>query len=190
MQDGYALLEEQQTIKACTLWLQVWEQLKQRFTPDMQSVEDAERVFDGLQSLFNWCQDLQTELYNAGLNDPVFYEKQIQYCQEFCVRFPKTNWLTVHNMKRAVAEAYFALGMQEKGEAAFRKLVEEFPGYAWGYIGWGDMYCDRPLHQNIHVNYGRAEELYKHALKIAGAEDKADVLARLDRLTAERKKGV
>lgn len=190
MQEGYELLEQQEAIKACTIWLEVWEHLKKRFTPDMKSVEDTERVFDGEQCLANWCQDLEGELHNAGLDNPVFFEKRIKYCQEFCLLFPKTDWLTIHNMKRAVAESYFALGMQEKGEAAFQSLVEEFPNYAWGYIGWGDMYCERPIHKNIQVNYGRAEELYKKALKMACGEDKSDVLERLERLEKERRKGV
>jgi tetratricopeptide (TPR) repeat protein len=190
MQNGYSLLEEGDCVKACSIWLEVWDHLKKRFSPDMRSVDDAEAVLEGMQSLYNWCQDLEGELYNAGLDDPVFFEKQIQYCREFCTLFPKTDWLTIHNMKRAEAEAYFSLGMQEKGDAAFQSLVEEFPDYAWGYIGWGDMYCGGPVCRKIPVDYNRAESLYRQALNIASKEDRSDVLERLDRLEEERKKKV
>jgi len=39
----------------------------------MSAIEDAERVFSGTQSLYNWCQDLDMELWNAGLEDTRFF---------------------------------------------------------------------------------------------------------------------
>jgi hypothetical protein len=49
----------------------------------MSSIEDAERVFSGTQSLYNWCQDLEMELWNAGLEDTSFFRKRLEFCREF-----------------------------------------------------------------------------------------------------------
>jgi hypothetical protein len=38
-------------------------------------IEDAEKVFSGMQSLYNWCQDFELELHNAGIYDQSFYQK-------------------------------------------------------------------------------------------------------------------
>jgi hypothetical protein len=58
MQEGYRLCGEK---KSRRIWLEVWEHPKKRFTLEIRSVEDAERVFSGTQGLFGWCQDLETE---------------------------------------------------------------------------------------------------------------------------------
>ena len=65
MQRGYDFKDEGRLKECCNLWLEVWEHLKKRFTSDMSSIEDAERVFSGTQCLYNWCQDIDMELWNA-----------------------------------------------------------------------------------------------------------------------------
>lgn len=186
MQEGYTLCDEGKEVEGCRIWLEVWEHLKERFTPDMRSVEEAERVFRGTECLFNWCQDLELELGNAGVKEPSFYKKRIEYCQEFCTLFPETDRLIIENMKRAVAESYFALGMVEEGEKAFQELVAEFPHSAWVYIGWGDMYW---LYENSKVprNYEKAESIYRMALE-KGVDEEEEVLDRLEMLKEERNK--
>ncbi|MEW5898692.1 MAG: hypothetical protein AB1652_05905 [Bacillota bacterium] len=130
------------------------------------------------------------ELYNAGRKDPAFYEKRIEYYREFCSLFPETDKLIIENMKRAEAESYFALGLVEKGQKAFRALVEEFPDSAWAYIGWGDMYW---LFRESKAprDYEKAEKKYRLALE-RDVADRDDVLERLQDLEEERKskKGV
>jgi len=187
MQEGYDLLEKGKLVEACTLWLEVWEHLKERFSPDMKSIEDAERIFSGMQCLYNWCQDLEVELGNAGRKDISFYEKRIQYCQRFCTFFPQTHSLIIQNMKRAEAESYFAIGMLEEGEMAFKALIEEFPDSAWGYIGWGDMYWLFRMNDKIPLDYERAERIYRDALS-KNVDDKEEVLDRLKELEREREK--
>jgi hypothetical protein len=119
MQIGYDLLERNRTAEACKIWLEVWDKVKKRIGTDFKSVEKADEVFLGMQALFNWCQDLEMELGNAGSEDISFYEERIQYCREFYTLFPETSDLVIHNMKRAEAGSYFALGMQGKGEELF-----------------------------------------------------------------------
>jgi hypothetical protein len=38
MQEGYDLLDSRKVVEACEKWLEVWEHLKPRFTPEMKSV--------------------------------------------------------------------------------------------------------------------------------------------------------
>lgn len=186
MQEGYRLCNKGKEEEGCRIWLLVWEHLKKRFAPEMKDIEDAEKIFSGLQFLSNWCQDLEMELGNAGRKDPAFYEKRIGYCREFCSLFPETDKLIVENMKRAEAESYFALGLVEKGEEAFRALVVEFPGSAWAYIGWGDMYW---LFRDSKAprDYEKAEKIYRLALE-RNVADRDDVLERLKDLEEERKR--
>ncbi|MDZ7699229.1 MAG: tetratricopeptide repeat protein [Deltaproteobacteria bacterium] len=187
MQEGYTLLESEgadKAIECCNVWLQVWDHLKSRFTEDMKDVEDTRKVFAGLQSLFNWCQDFEMELLNAGSSDPSFYQKRIDYCREFCSFFPDSDELLICNMKRAEAESYFMLGETEQGDQSFQALIEEFPDNAWGYIGWGDMYstfCPRHMEKNLK----KAKEIYEMALNI-DSEERKHVVSRLESLDEEQ----
>jgi tetratricopeptide (TPR) repeat protein len=181
MQIGYDLLRENKTTEACKIWLEVWNKIKKKIGTDFKSAEEADKVFNGIQSIFNWCQDLEMELGNAGRDDPSFYEKRIQYCRELYTLFPETDDLTIHNTKRAEAESHFALGMQEKGEELFKKLIEEYPDNVWGYIGWGDMYGIIRMNPSIPVDYDKAIRIYKMALErdLDSVQDKEDVLDRI-----------
>jgi hypothetical protein len=56
------------------------------------------------QSLFNWNQDLEMELGNAGLADPAKLHARIAVGQELARRFTDVNPLTAQNWRRAIAE--------------------------------------------------------------------------------------
>lgn len=167
MQDGYDRKDTGDVIEACRLWLDVWSELKKRFTEEMTHIHDAdERVFSGLQSLYNWCQDLDLALKNAGRRDPQFFERRIEYSREFCEQFPETDELIVQNMRRAEAVSLYELGRIEEGEAAFERLTAEYPDYGWGYIKWGDMYREsfHGEHATIPDDTARAARHYRNAL--------------------------
>jgi len=184
MQEGYDKKDNGDVVQACRLWLDVWDNLQQRFTDGMTHIHDADqRVFSGMQSLYNWCQDLEMELGNAGRQDPVFYERRIEYCQEFCDQFPDTDRLIIQNMRRAEAVSLFKLGRLEEGEAAFAALTDDYPNYGWGYIKWGDMYREK-FHGNnatMPVDTERAAQHYRDALS-QDIETNAEKAAR-NRLT-------
>lgn len=186
MQEGYDLLDSCRVVEACAIWLQIWEQLKPRFTAEMKSIRDADQIFSGTQSLYNWCQQFEQELGNAGIEDSVFREKRIQYCREFCALFPESPPLILINMKRAEAEALFELGRIEEGDRAFETLIEEFPDSSWGYVGWGDMYSIFRPEEYVPFNYEKAEKIYRLGLERA-TEDREVLLSRLEALEEERK---
>ena len=178
MQQGYDLVENGRVVEGCRIWLEVWERLKRRFKPEMNSIEEAESVFTGLQCLFNWCQDLEEALGNAGRADSGYLQKRIDYCSEFCALFPSSDETVILNMKRAVAESYFALGLDEEGEKVFAALVEQFPDNAWGHIGRGDAYLWP--RKGTPPDYDRAERIYRVALESNLTRDRDAVEDRLE----------
>ena len=184
MEKGWLLLQENKITKACDMWLELWDSLKKRFKPEFRDVQEAETIFSGCEFIFNWCQDLEIELGNAGIDDPEYYKKRIAYCDEFRSIFPASDELLMHNMKRAIAESHFALGNIDEGNRYFKQLIEQYPKNIWGYIGWGDMYF-WPMRKNIKPDYDRAEQIYKMALG-KGLEGENDLIDRLNELKREK----
>jgi len=188
MENGLSLLKKNEPAKACDTWLELWNNLKSRFKPEFRNVQEAEAIFSGCELIYNWCQDLEIELGNAGIDDPVYYQKRIAYCDEFCSVFPESDKLLLHNMKRAIAESNFALGNIDEGNRGFKELIELYPKNIWGYIGWGDMYL-WPIKKDIKPDYKRAEQIYKMALN-KNIEGEKNLIERLNELEKERKNSI
>ncbi len=179
MQEGYDLIEENRYMEGCELWFQVWEHLKKKFRPEMKSIEDAEKTFEGSQSLYNWCGDFSEELYMAGKEDRAFFEKRLVFCREFIELFPETEDYYLACFKRDVADTYFLLDMDEEGEKVFQELVKNQPDYIFGYIAWGDQYSG--LWNEIkRYNYEKAMFLYKMGLEKVNASHVKGMKDRLD----------
>lgn len=190
MQRGYDLKEEGKAKECCNLWLEVWEHLKKRFSPDMIDIEATRSVFGGTQSLYNWCQNLEMELFNAGVEDATFYERRIEYCRDFYRMFPDTNSQVIENMMRGEAESYFFLGDKERGEGAFKKMIEELPESAWRYIHWGDMYWLFMRNEKLPpLDYDKAEKIFRMGLAKA-TSDREVILDRLRSLEEKKKEKV
>jgi tetratricopeptide (TPR) repeat protein len=172
---GFEYLAENDSISACDTWLKVWEAIKGRIRLAFKNLDDLDRHYENSFFIRDFCQDLEAELHNAGLEDPAYFAKRIQYCREFCDYFPKESELIIHNMRRAIAESYAKLDQYREAEWEFEKLVQEFPNNPWGYIGWGDIFF---LEQK--KDYYKARELYEKGLAIA--TDKMDIEALKERL--------
>jgi hypothetical protein len=187
IEHGYNLVELNQTGAGCAIWLKVWEHMKPRFTPAMKSIDDVDAVPERWRSFADMCSDLAMELHNAGIGDRAFYEKRIKFCREFCALFPESDPITLHNMKRAIAESLFATDKSAEGERAFEALVEEFPGFAESYFGWGDMYCLFKLDKQSSPDFDKAERIYRLGLERV-TEDREIILDRLEDLEEEKRK--
>lgn len=173
MQEGYELIEKRDEVGGCTIWLKVWDELKKRFKPEMRTIEEAESLFSGSQSLFNWCQDLEMELGNAAIDDGKIHLERIRYCSEFLDYFPDSEYF-VQEMGKARAEALILSGKVEEGEKAFRDLIAKYPKNPWFYIYWGDLYAcfgiGRGGRDSDKSNPQKADELYRKALEIESDE--------------------
>lgn len=88
MQAGYELLASEGATAACRIWLDAWrEVLRLLDKGGMQSIREFDERFGGTQSLFNWIQDLESELWNAGLEDRQYLTARIAMCEEGLRRF-------------------------------------------------------------------------------------------------------
>jgi transposase len=145
----------------------------------------VQRIWDahGLQSLFNWIQDLESELWNAGLGDRQFLRARIAFCEEALKRFPTDDDLLIENRKRALAESYYELGETEKSELLYREWLQQDPQWGWGWIGWSDNY--RFTWTELR-DWNRCEQLLREGLSIAEVRDRVDILERLAELYEEQ----
>jgi len=182
MRKGYSLTEEGQFTEGCNLWLDLWEILKGWFTPDMRSIWDAERVFNGSDFLFNWCQELERRLGEAGSMDPSFHERRLAFCREFCRLFPETDESLLIRMRVAEARSLFALARADEGDSAFEALTQEYPHLAWPVIEWGDMYHRPRMNDVVRPDLERAKRIYRMGL---GRDDDEAVNRRLAKLEGE-----
>jgi hypothetical protein len=140
MQEGYRLLEEGRPHEACERWWDVWVALRLRFSPEMRRMDDTGQLFLGMQSLFNWAQDFETELSNAAQAEPRFARRGIQYCTEWLAQFTGEGELLQTNFRRALAWFYFRLGEANPGRQILEETIEKWPHSVWGYFALSDAY--------------------------------------------------
>lgn len=164
---GFEYLADNDSIAACDLWFKVWEAIKYRHNSEAKNLAFFDKQYSRSFFVSNFCQDLEQELHNAGFADKAYFEKRICYCREFLAYFPDEQELIIHNMRRAIAESYLSLNNREQAEVEYEKLVQDYPGNPWGYIGWGDMYCFAEQKNDV-----KAKALYEKGLAIA--KDKED----------------
>jgi len=183
MQEGYSLLMAGHTTQACDVWWQVWKWVKEKVSPERNTLSTFDDVFQGTQLVFNWCQDFEMELANAGVKDAKYHRLRFRYCREFLETFIGIERSMRKNFLRAEAESHWRLGEIETAEAQFKALIEDDPDWAWGYIGWSD---ECWLCRDSPKDYDQGEAILQQALKRSSLEDRGDVLDRLKQLREER----
>jgi tetratricopeptide (TPR) repeat protein len=185
MQAGYELLASRDTVAACRIWLEAWNDvLRLLDRAGIPSIDEFDERFRGTQSLFNWIQDLESELWNAGLEDRQFFSARIALCQEGLRRFPSGDLMT-ENRRRAMAEAYFELGEVEKVETLYREWLDADPCWGWGWIGWSDCYR---FTRTERADLNRCEQILREGFAIANVRDRADIADRLADLCEEQRR--
>ena len=75
IEDGNVYQDKGDPISACDIWLQVWEALKYRIKPVFQSIDYLHKHYRGSFFISDFCQDLELELFHAGLKDRLYFEK-------------------------------------------------------------------------------------------------------------------
>jgi hypothetical protein len=177
VQKGYDLLDANRDAGACDAWLEAWEIVKRAATPEMRSIKTFDAAHPGMsQRVFNWTGDLEMNLHNAGLRDPVYHEHRIRFAREYRARFPEMSDLSLLNLMRAEGEALWELDRLTESEAVYQALIARLPDQGWAYIGWSDHYH---WARDGAVDYARAETLLLQALERPNLVDRIDVLDRL-----------
>jgi len=184
MQAGYDQVAAGETAAACRTWLTAWADLRCLLDKaGLESIAAFDARFRGSQSLFNWLQDLETELWNAGRKDREFLAARIALCEEGLRRFPAEDALLAENWRRALAESYAELGDTAKMEGLYRAWLMADPGWGWGWIGWADGYR---FARRDRQDLGRAEQLLLEGLAIPAVRDRPDLADRLADLYDEQ----
>ena len=176
MQAGYEL-RESGAVAVCRVWLEAWNDvLRILDKAALRSIQEFDDRFGGSQSLFNWIQDLESELWNAGLEDRQFLTARIALCEEGLRRFRTDDDLMTENRRRALAESYYELGETDKAEALYRGWLHLDPRWGWGWIGWSDCYR---FTRTERRDWNQCEQILREGLSIAGVRDRADIADRL-----------
>ncbi len=184
MQIGYDLLASSGAVAACRVWLEVWQVVLHILDQTgIGSIGGFDERFRGTQSLFNWIQDLESELWNAGLDDRQFLSARIALCEEATRRFPSDDGLIIENRRRALAESYFELGDTEKAESLYRKWLADDPRWGWGWIGWADCYW---FTRTERRDLNRSEQILRDGFAVDGVRDHADIAERIADLCQEQ----
>lgn len=127
--------------------------------------------------MFNWVQDLDIELWNAGIDDPQFLTTRISFCEEMLKRFGDDGEdLRNQNTRRALAESYASLGHADTVDALYTHWLNNDSSWGWGWIGWSDCY-DFALKDN--KNLEKSEQILRQGLSVQNVCDRNDILARL-----------
>jgi len=172
---GYNYFESGHSVKACDAWLSAWEEIKNILaTERIEDLQLLQNKYKWSEFLSNYIQDVELELYNAGLEKKEYFHKRIKYCHEmikFCGRNEK---LIIENAKRAIATSYFELGDKKKGDELFSQWLDEDPTWGWGYIGWSRGYSFGT--KKTKPDYTKAEEIIRKAVERNDVRDKIDVL--------------
>ncbi len=177
IQAGYDALERREATTAATIWLDAWSDVVRLCElTGIDSIREFDDRFSMYQSLFNWSQDLEDALWNAGREDPELLRARIVVCEEALRRFPDADELMVENRRRAVAESYFELGETDKGEALFEQWLAADPRWGWGWIGWADLHF---FTNNRPKDHSRAEELLRRGYSTPGVRSREDIADRL-----------
>jgi tetratricopeptide (TPR) repeat protein len=183
MQRGYKRIEALDAVGACEIWLKVWNDILNIMdSQKMSYLDEFDQKFRGTESVVNWVQDVEMELWNAGLKDKNFFHERINFCEDFIKRFSDMNSLITENMKRALAQSYFQVGEVAKSDSLFREWLIEDPQWGWGWIGWSDCYW---LDVWKKRDFDKGEQILKEGLAVPLVRDKIDMMERLAELYSE-----
>lgn len=168
MQHGYEFMERDPAA-ACDLWLGLWAQLL-RICEDrgIDTMDALDRRLRGSQSAFNWMQDLEAELWNAGLREPRYLQLRIPMCREALARFADLDELTVRNLRCAIGESLAALGERAAADAEFESLARAYPAAADTWARWAEAYA--------RVDSTHAADVLERALATVGLRPRDELL--------------
>lgn len=177
MQAGYEPFSSGDAASACRVWLEAWADVLRLIDKGApKTIREFDKSFQGKQSLFNWVQQVEGELWNAGLDDRRFLADRIEFCEKMLEMSGADKDLPVGNFRKALAESWFELGEPEKADGFYRDWLRADPQWGWGWIGWADCYY---FTRTESKNARKAEELLQEGLAVAGVADAQYIAGRL-----------
>ena len=183
MQAGYSKLNAGNRHAACQLWTEAWHDiLKIISRHEIPSLDAFNEQFAGTQCLFNWVQDFESELGDAGIDEVHFFHERISLCKTMIDRF-STGTFSEIDFKTALAQSHFKIGEHDKCDLIFQQCLDKNPQWGWGWIGWSDVYFSLATPENQDAT--KAEMILKRGLAVADVSDRRSILERLTELYDE-----
>ena len=181
MQEGYEKFYSDNEKDACTIWLEAWKIFLNLIdSNNIKSIEDFDKRLRSISMEFtyNWIQDFDLALGNAGIHNNNFYQERIEFCKGFLHRFENTSdELVLQNIKRAMGDSYFLLGQRDEAESLFEKWLKEDPRWGWGWIGWAD--CWYFYSAKEKDDFEKAIRIMQKGLEVEDVSDKEDIYERI-----------
>lgn len=140
MQAGYVKLNAENRECACQLWIETWHGiLKIMARHNIPTLDAFDEWFGGTQSVFNWVQEFEMELGNAGIDNVHFFHERIALCSTMIDRFSNGTFSEI-DFRSALADSYFKIGEQHTCDQIFQQWLDEKPQSGCDWIGWSDVY--------------------------------------------------
>jgi hypothetical protein len=171
--EGYEALARQDVARACDIWLEAWEGLKEVMEGNsVKDVHEINKKYTWSEFPSNYVQELEMELHNAGLDNAEYFKKRIEYCGEL-LGYAGEDRLMEENTRRAIADSYFELGDNAECDRLYGQWLKDDPKWGYGYIGWSRNYeYDCPERQDT----AKAGMIKEQALAEPEIRDRLDVV--------------
>ena len=171
IQHGYHELERE-GVAVVELWLSAWSDILHLCdATGIRSIKEFDDRFPMTQSLYNWSQDLEEALWNAGLHDREVLLARAAVCEEALARFPREDQLMTENRRQALAESYFEVGEAGKAEELFERWLAVDPRWGFGWVAWAVCHC-APIGRDRPKDYVRAEQLLRQGYSTPGVRNR------------------
>jgi tetratricopeptide (TPR) repeat protein len=182
VEEGQAAFAQSNARVGCDRWLAAWEIVRRLAKPELRTAMAFYLHYDLAHHLDAWSSELMFELQNVAVKDARYHERRSEFSRQYLALFPDEDAETQARFLRGQGKALWELGRRDEAEAVYGALVERFPDFAWGYIGWADHYW---LWSVTPKDYARAEAIMTPALARPQLQNRSDLLDRLQELYSE-----
>ena len=176
LQQGMEYIQEKrETIKGCDIWLEAWEDIKELFDESFaENIRDLDKKHKWSLWITNYVQFLEMELGNAGIDNPAYHAKRIEYCREL-LQWCGLDDLLIANTRCAMAEAYFESGDEAECDRLFEEWLRADPDWALGYRAWAECY----MFKKDGAMNDKAEEILLAGYSRGEPRDRFEIVANL-----------
>ena len=176
IQQGWVYTQDKrETIKGCDVWLEAWSEIRELFIEGFaENVNDLDKKYKWSQWITNYVQFLEMELDNAGIDNPSYYTKRIEYCREL-LQWCGSDDLLIANTRCALAETYFMSGNEVECDRLFEEWLQDDPDWSLGYRAWAECY----IHRNDEKDYDKAEDILLKGYTKGEPRDRYEAVANL-----------
>jgi hypothetical protein len=160
-------------------YLRFWKLTKEHIILPLQirSLEDLNNRFEWYYDMKALFFDLEIEFVDTFLRDKVHRKQRfaelISLYEDLLQILPDSDLSTIQQMRCSLAQAYYYSGDTAYGEQLFQQLIHDYPYWAGGYGGWGDMYAESLFLPEIY-NEEKAMEIYQVGLHQCEEKDELE----------------